>query len=66
MRKTGNKSLNATLGISLGCKGYVQRTLRKEKNWERDVLIWRTLATHPKGLSTPIFCFDGAAAPVGR
>jgi hypothetical protein len=30
MRKRANKYMNATLGISLGRKGYVQRTLRKE------------------------------------
>jgi hypothetical protein len=27
-----------------------ERTVRLEKNWQRDGLIWRTLATHPKGL----------------
>jgi hypothetical protein len=50
MRKSTNKYMNATQGVSLGCKGYVQHTLRKEKNWERDGLIWRTLATQSKGL----------------
>ncbi len=30
-----------------------KRTLRKEKNWERGGLISRTLATHPKGFSSP-------------
>ena len=28
----------------------LKRTVRLEKNWQRDGLIWRTLATHPKGL----------------
>jgi hypothetical protein len=47
MRTTGNRFLNA------GRNQYSDhrvRTVRLEKNWQRDGLIWRTLATHPKGL----------------
>jgi hypothetical protein len=33
-----------------------ERTVRLEKNWQRDGLIWRTLATHPRVCSPPIFC----------
>lgn len=29
----------------------LKRTVRLEKNWERDGLIWRTLATHPNATS---------------
>lgn len=54
MRKRANK-LNATLGISRCCKGYVQHTLRKEKNWEQHGLICRTLATHSRVSSPPSF-----------
>lgn len=39
-----NRYMNATQGVSPGCKGYEPRTLRKEKRWERHGLIWRTLA----------------------
>ena len=35
MRKTGNKFMNASQGVSPGCESYVPRTLRMEKNWER-------------------------------
>ena len=34
MRKTGNKYMNASQGVSPGCKGYTTRTLRIEKNWQ--------------------------------
>jgi hypothetical protein len=46
--KGSNRYLNA--GAKYLTKSYEPRTLRKEKNWERHGLIWRTLATHPKGL----------------
>jgi hypothetical protein len=48
MRTKGNKYMNATR--KRYDNGYVPRTAAAEKNWRRDGLIWRTLATHPKGL----------------
>jgi len=48
MRKKGNKYMNATR--KRHDNGYVTRTAAAEKRWGHDGLIWRMLATHPKGL----------------
>ena len=44
-RKRGNKFINAVPGYQHGRENIRYRTLRMENNWERDGLIWRTLAT---------------------
>lgn len=51
MRKTGNKYMNASQGVSLGCKG-LRATYRPQRQElaAAHCLIWRTLAKHPKGL----------------
>jgi hypothetical protein len=48
MRGNGNRFMNAVPSTG-------GRSVRLTKNWERDGLIWRTLATHHKLCSPPIF-----------